>query len=162
MSFLKKKKLLIICTALGALIGICAFVLDSSRTITRIQYLFPEAQKIELKAILQSDTSFMAKRELYIRNFLGSIGDTLQNQNLKCHELKIQSLKELDANDLEYIQSSVLSEDFISIQNVVEMGKVYAINKIYLGLISGFFIGSVLLFARNKIKPRNEAGTTAT
>lgn len=104
----------------------------------------------------------MAKRELYIRNFLGSIGDTLQNQNLKCHELKIQSLKELDANDLEYIQSSVLSEDFISIQNVVEMGKVYAINKIYLGLISGFFIGSVLLFARNKIKPRNEAGTTAT
>lgn len=159
LSFFTKKTMLLTFLCIGTLIGAIRFFLDPSRTITRIEYVYPSSIENNLPAHLQKDTFFRFQDDLYVRNYPTSIGDTLRKKDIHCHELKIQSRDALTAKELKLLESQLIGFKEISINRIKHAGKIYATAHIYLWGIAGLFIA--VLFIKI-IRPIKNAGTELT
>lgn len=160
-SFYKKNKLVLLSVLLGLIIGLVSFLADPSFCINRIEYTYPSGLKQDLPNHLSVDTFFRFDDETYIRNYTTSIGDTLQRLSISCGEIKIQSDHELSSEKLDEIEQKLFTVEF-ELNPIKKLGKVYTFRKIYLGALSGLFVGIVLSLIFNKIQPNKQPKTTLT
>lgn len=160
LSFLKKNKLLLLMTLIGTFVGFIGFLMSPPYSVVRIEYKYPKSIHQELPNTLQTDTFFVFKENFFIRNYRSSIGDTLGSLGLTCSEIKVQTRTELSENDLSSLKEQLFRNNEITFNPTKRIGNSYSSNMIYLGSVSGFFLGVLISLSFRIISPRKKPNTT--
>ncbi len=145
--FLKRHKISLALLILGLTIGLFQFMKESAIDMWLIEYEFDSAVESEIKDIERADTVFQYKN-IVCRNFVSSIGDTIQKKGIRRHELKIYLPQDLKISKTE-LSEEILSLPFTRIVKYQFRETQKNKQKILYWTLFGLFLGMFLVVSRD-------------
>ena len=148
---LKKIKYTIILLLIGSAAGLFIYQNRKTKAVWRVEYSFRDDQGIQ--SFLHKDTLIIGKDFKY-RNYTSSIADTLREEGIIRHELKVYAPQTAtEENVLKAAKKLIKTPEIINVRfrTIIKKKEVILYSSLF-GMVLGLFIDLL----RNDIKQRNQ------
>lgn len=145
---LKNNQFTALLTFIGLIIGLISYTLSKGVKVWYVQYTFQTTEFENLPSKLRTDTVFTFSN-ITVRNFSTSKADTMQNDGVNCHELKVYTQANQTKDELIDITEGLL-EDQADIHAVIPSTTIKNRRAILYYGLAGFVIGMLLDLFRSR------------
>lgn len=143
-SMLKRHKYSVTLLLVSFVIGLTVFFAGTNLEIWRIEYEYKAEDFDELADFQQVDTVFRSKN-IFCRNFTSSRSDTLINQGIRRHELKVY-LPQPSKPKAEKLSTDLIESDVVNTVNIRYQETQRDKRMILYWTLFGFFLGMIVEF----------------
>lgn len=134
----------------SALVGLVIYLKTTPADVWLVEYEYQSKDLSKLQDFAQTDTVFLYK-EVLCRNETGSIADTLVDEGIRRHELKIQH-EQPSKEAVVVISDELLTSDYVTVINHRFRDTRKDKSVILYWILFGFLAGMMLEFILTLVK----------
>ena len=154
-AFLSKHRISLGLLLASAVVGFVLVYQQTPMDSWRIEYVFDTRNTEKLPRTAQVDTVFLVEGNV-VRNYTGSIADTMRHESLTRYEVKVNLPAPTTAKQVWAFGNRVLKSDYIEVKKVRFRETQRNKSMLLYCLLAGFFLGIVVEFiGRLKKDPRS-------